>query len=135
LIFALGELVAELDVEPGGRPRRAATTSLGRRRRDRRRTPPFALVFRNWRAVLADDRFNLLKLELRLPYAVERGFEPGLWRPGDIKTTAEETVRSPGSCATSARRSASWPDTVEASGSAVPVLEWARVLRGWGTIP
>jgi hypothetical protein len=49
-------------------------------------------VYRNWRAVLADDRLNRLKLELRLPYALQQGSEPGLWKPSDVKVTkADQT--------------------------------------------
>ena len=43
--------------------------------------PRHALVFRNWRPQLSDQRYPLLKPELRLPYAVREGWLPGLWTP------------------------------------------------------
>lgn len=49
--------------------------------------PRSALAMRNWRLVLENStEFDSLKKPLRLPYAIEHGFEPGLWRPEDVKT-------------------------------------------------
>ncbi|MFZ1114233.1 MAG: hypothetical protein WAN44_00190 [Propionibacteriaceae bacterium] len=48
--------------------------------------PRHALVFRNWRPQLSDQRYGLLKMELRLPYAAREGWLPGLWTPSDIRT-------------------------------------------------
>jgi hypothetical protein len=50
--------------------------------------PRHALVFRNWRPQLSDQRYGLLKMELRLPYALREGWLPGLWTPSDIRTLA-----------------------------------------------
>ena len=48
--------------------------------------PRHALVFRNWRPRLSDQRYPMLLTELRLPYAIREGWEPGLWTPADVKT-------------------------------------------------
>jgi hypothetical protein len=48
------------------------------------------VVFKNWRALITDERFDLLKPPLRIRYAIDKGFEVGLWRPEDIKTKPED---------------------------------------------
>ena len=52
--------------------------------------PPQALVFRNWKLWLFDGEFGRVKPELRLRYALEHDFQPGVWRPQDIKVKAED---------------------------------------------
>ncbi len=52
--------------------------------------PGWALTFRNWKPLLNDMQFSHVRKPLRLPYAIEHGYEPGLWRPEDVKTTAED---------------------------------------------
>jgi hypothetical protein len=52
--------------------------------------PRLAAVYRNSQAVLDDTRLKWLAMPLRLPYALSRNLEPGLWVPSDIKTTAED---------------------------------------------
>jgi hypothetical protein len=48
--------------------------------------PRLALWARNWRAALHDETYPKLRHPLRLRYAIEKNFQPGLWRPDDIKT-------------------------------------------------
>jgi hypothetical protein len=52
--------------------------------------PRSALVFRNWRLWLADAEFGRVRPELRIRYAIEHDLQPGIWRPSDIVTTAED---------------------------------------------
>jgi hypothetical protein len=40
--------------------------------------------------MLSDQRFALLKPLLRIRYGIDNGWEPGMWRPEDVKTTAED---------------------------------------------
>lgn len=54
--------------------------------------PALALSFRNWRPVLDDQQLNMIKKPLRLRYAIEQGYEPGLWRPDDVKTRPEDAT-------------------------------------------
>ena len=37
-----------------------------------------------------DPLWPTVRKDLRLPYAVERNFEPGMWLPSDIETKAED---------------------------------------------
>jgi hypothetical protein len=37
-----------------------------------------------WREELGDDLFGRLKAALRIRYAVDKGFGPGLWRPSEV---------------------------------------------------
>ena len=48
--------------------------------------PRTAQWLRNWRAELGDDTFARQKVVLKIRYAIDKGFEPGLWRPADIET-------------------------------------------------
>jgi hypothetical protein len=49
--------------------------------------PRHALTFRNWRPLLDDTHFGRLKPELRLPYSISQGYDPGCWHPRDVETT------------------------------------------------
>jgi hypothetical protein len=44
-----------------------------------------ALWLKNWRKELGDSLFARLKAPLRLRYAIDKGFEPGLWAPSDVQ--------------------------------------------------
>jgi hypothetical protein len=39
---------------------------------------------------LGDSRFARLKAPLRLRYAIDKGFEPGLWAPSDVEESRPE---------------------------------------------
>jgi hypothetical protein len=52
--------------------------------------PPSALVYRNWHAVLSDLQWLNIRGPLKLNYACEHGFAPGLWLPSEVKVTAED---------------------------------------------
>lgn len=52
--------------------------------------PPWSLVYRNWRPVLSDHTWPLVRKELKLPYAIQHGFEPGLWEPSEIDVKLED---------------------------------------------
>ena len=47
--------------------------------------PRTALWLKRWRLELGDDQFARLKPPLRLRYAVDKGFGPGLWRPSEVE--------------------------------------------------
>jgi hypothetical protein len=47
--------------------------------------PCTALWLKNWRKELGDDVFARLKAPLRLRYAIDKGFGPGLWAPSDVQ--------------------------------------------------
>jgi hypothetical protein len=44
-----------------------------------------AMWCRQWRKELGDSLFARQPAALKLRYAVDRGFEPGLWAPGDVQ--------------------------------------------------
>ncbi|HKN44949.1 MAG TPA: hypothetical protein VJW23_13600, partial [Propionibacteriaceae bacterium] len=50
--------------------------------------PRYAFWAKNWRPSLTDDQFPRLKAPLRLRWALDHDWQPGLWRPEDVKTTA-----------------------------------------------
>jgi hypothetical protein len=52
--------------------------------------PPWALAYRNWHAVMADPQWLNIKGPLRLRYAVEHDFDPGLWMPNEIMVKPED---------------------------------------------
>jgi hypothetical protein len=62
--------------------------------RDQTPAPRWALVYRNWRPIQEDGLFRdgPMQKELRLPYAIEHGFEPGLWTPGEIATRPSDST-------------------------------------------
>jgi hypothetical protein len=53
-------------------------------------TPPSALAYRNWHAVLADLQWLNVRGPLRLKYACEHDFGPGLWIPSEIEVKPED---------------------------------------------
>ena len=56
--------------------------------------PGWALVYRNWQAVFADNVWSLVRPELRLPYAIAQDFQPGLREPAEVKIRAEDKTFS-----------------------------------------
>jgi len=52
--------------------------------------PSSALAYRNWHAVLSDPQWLNIRGPLKLKYACERGFEPGLWLPSEVEIKAED---------------------------------------------
>jgi hypothetical protein len=52
--------------------------------------PPWSLVYRNWRPILDDQTWPQVRKELKLPYAIQHRFEPGLWEPSEIDVTAQD---------------------------------------------
>jgi hypothetical protein len=49
--------------------------------------PRMALRFRNWELAASDGQqgpYRRLKPPLRLRYAIENGWDPGIWRPADV---------------------------------------------------
>jgi hypothetical protein len=52
---------------------------------------------KNWRKDLGDSRFARLKPQLRIRYAIDKGFEPGLWAPRDVEesTAADRSFGGP----------------------------------------
>jgi hypothetical protein len=47
--------------------------------------PRTALWLKNWRKELGDDLFARQPAALKLRYAIDKGFEPGLWAPRDVQ--------------------------------------------------
>jgi hypothetical protein len=64
--------------------------------------------FCNWRPMLSDQRFPLLKRQLRIRYGIDHGWELGLRGPPDIKTEAKDRT---------------FPGRLMNTGSAVGVLK------------
>jgi hypothetical protein len=52
--------------------------------------PSWALTYRNWHAVMADPQWLNVKNPLRLRYAIEHDFGPGLWLPDEITVKPED---------------------------------------------
>jgi hypothetical protein len=52
--------------------------------------PPWALAYKGWHKVLADPQWANVRKELRLPYAIQHVFEPGLWRPDEVLIRPED---------------------------------------------
>jgi hypothetical protein len=52
--------------------------------------PPSALAYRNWKAVLADLQWFNVAATLKLKYAVEHDFRPGLWLPSEVEVKPED---------------------------------------------
>jgi hypothetical protein len=52
--------------------------------------PRTALWLKNWRKELGDNVFARLKGPLKIAYAVDKGFGPGLWRPKDVEESRPE---------------------------------------------
>jgi hypothetical protein len=52
--------------------------------------PRWALVYRGWQKLMADNLWSEVRPELRLSYALAHGYEPGLWRPDEVRVTAED---------------------------------------------
>ena len=54
--------------------------------------PRYAFWAKNWRLSLGDDTFPKLKAPLRLRYALDHDWRPGLYRPEDVKATAKDAT-------------------------------------------
>jgi hypothetical protein len=54
--------------------------------------PRHAFWAKNWRPALEDNQFSLLKTPLRLRWALDHDWQPGLWRPEDVKATAKDAT-------------------------------------------
>jgi hypothetical protein len=52
--------------------------------------PSQMLVSRNWKAWLFDNDSGRVKPDLRLRYAIEHDFQPGIWRPSDVEVKKED---------------------------------------------
>jgi hypothetical protein len=52
--------------------------------------PPSALAYRNWHAALADPQWLNIRGPLKLKYACEHDFQPGLWIPSEIEVKSED---------------------------------------------
>jgi len=54
--------------------------------------PPLAFVYRNWRLAMqkADGDLRSVHKHFRLWFCIVDGWEPGIWRPEDITTTAAD---------------------------------------------
>jgi hypothetical protein len=57
--------------------------------------PRMSMWLKHWHKALEDQTFGRLKPELRIPYAVDRQFGPGLWAPSDVddSTAAGKSLR------------------------------------------
>jgi hypothetical protein len=54
--------------------------------------PNFALWAKNWRLALDDRVFGKLRPQVRIKYALDNDWQPGLWRPEDISTTPADAT-------------------------------------------
>ena len=52
--------------------------------------PRTALWLKNWRIELGDNEFARIKPQLRIRYAIDKGFGPGLWAPRDVEESRPE---------------------------------------------
>ena len=52
--------------------------------------PSWALMWRNWHAVMADPQWLNIRGPLKLRYAIEHEFGPGLWLPDEITVKPED---------------------------------------------
>jgi hypothetical protein len=52
--------------------------------------PRTSLWLQDWRQEQGDTTFANMRSQLRIRYAAENGWGPGLWRPSDISTTAAD---------------------------------------------
>jgi hypothetical protein len=52
--------------------------------------PASALAYRNWHRVMDDPQWLSIRGPLRLKYACEHDFGPGLWLPSEVEVKPED---------------------------------------------
>jgi hypothetical protein len=56
--------------------------------------PAFSLMFKAWQRVLSDPQWDLIRPELKLPYALQNDFGPGSWEPAEVPVRPEDKTFS-----------------------------------------